>query len=368
MTTPWNASRWIVVLLMFSACAAGPAPSQPPAGAPATAGAPAPEPATHVSLLCGESARMVRFETMGVPADERPKDVAMDSRYIYVLFPSRLLRIPQGQERFQAEMTVARGDDLWVSMDLDPVDGSVWIATDRFVLRRISPNWKNEKIELQKVSGEGGLERIRVAQDALYASPICAKDAVWRIDRTGKILGSSFPMPERKVSDEPLSVSQLGCSKVRLERDAEGNVVAWDHENGKVFKVNGQGAWTETDPGFFKGVAIHDSTAKGLGVGTASERWYISGSVSDLFYWKGRPVFLGPVATTTRSGLSMGSGEIGVGIDTVLILPEAGGARDIIHTCAGAHLFDVATSSERYAAITEKALILGDMAGAPDLP
>jgi hypothetical protein len=357
---------WIAVLLLLSSCAAAPAPT--PSPAPARASAPEPDKVSRVSLLCGESARMVRFETMGVPADERPRAVALDSRNAYVLFPSRLLRIPQGEERFQAEMTVGRGDDLWVAMDLDPVDGSVWIATDRFVLRRISPDWKNEKIQLQKVSGEGGFEDIRVTRDALYASPICAQDAVWRLDRTGKVLGSAFPVPERKVGDEPLDASQLGCSKVRLERDAEGNVVAWDHENGKVFRVDGQGAWTEVAPGFFKAISIHDSTAKGLGVGTASEQWYVSGSVRDLFYWKGRPVFLGPMATRSDTKLAMGSGPFGVGSDTVLILPDAGGSRDIVHNCEGAYLFDVATTAERYAAITEDALIVGQMAGAPDLP
>lgn len=361
MTTPWKGSRWIAALLLLSSCASAPAPSQPGSASPA------PKP-SKISLLCGESARMVRFETMGVPADERPTAVAMDSRHIYVLFPSRLLRIPQGQERFQAEMTIGRGDDLWVSMDIDPVDGSVWISTDRFVLRRISPEWKNEKIEIQKVSGEGGFEDIRVARDALYASPICAKDAVWRIDRTGKILGSAFPVPERKVGDDPLNASRLGCSNIKLEHDAEGNLVAWDQEEGKVFRVDDQGAWTEADPGFFKTVRLHEPTAKGLDVGSASERWYISGLVDDLFYWKGRPVFLGPIATSSETNLGMGSGPIGIGVDTVLILPEAGGARDVIHGCAGAHIFDVATTPERYAAITEKALILGDLATAPDLP
>ncbi|HSN88431.1 MAG TPA: hypothetical protein VL025_16845 [Thermoanaerobaculia bacterium] len=370
MTAPWNGSRWIVALLLLSSCASAPAPAPSQPGSPAAPAAPSaaaqPPKPSKVSLLCGETARMVRFSDLGVPEGERPTDVALDSRYIYVLFPSRLLRIPQGQERFQAEMTIGRGDDLWGAMDIDPVDGSVWISTDHFVLRRITPNWQNEKVKVQNVAGEGGFQDIRATRDGLYAMPACAEDAVWRLDRTGKILGSAFPAPKR--ADEPLDTSRLGCSSVRLERDADGNLVAWDHENGKVFRVDGNGTWTETDPGFFRDVSSHEPTAKGLDIGTASERWYAAGTVGNLFYWKGRPVFLGPVALMSDLKLSARSRRMGTGIDSVLILPDTAGSRDFIHHCGDAFLIDVATTPERYAAITEEALILGDMATAPDLP
>ena len=338
---------FLLPLLLLAACAA-----------------PAPKPVTQpeanrvprVSLFCTPAARTLRFDAMGVPSDELPVSVALDSRYAYVLFTSRLLRVPLEGNAIEPEMTIGRGDDLWVDMDLDPVDGSVWIATDKSVLRRITPGWESQKLEM-KIDGEGGFDRIRVGRDAIYASPVCAKDAVWRIDRSGKVLGSAFPLGEVKVPDEPVDPIELRCSKVRLERDAQGGLVAWDYSRRKVWRADGQGSWSETDPGFFQGVSIHPSTAKGVDLGTETEQWYVAGRAHSLFYWKGRPVFLGNHA----SGGSLG-------MATVLILPGQGSPRDALDQCGGKMILSAATTAERYAAITGEELILGEMAGAPGLP
>lgn len=312
---------------------------------------PVPKPVTRpgvdrvprVSLFCTPSARTVRFDAMGVPSDELPVSVALDDRYAYVLFTSRLLRVPLDAATVEPEMTIGRSDDLWVAMDLDPVDGSVWIATDKAVLRRITPGWESEKLE---VKGEGGFDGIKVGRDAIYASSFCAKDAVWRLDRSGNVLGTAFPIGEIKIPDEPVHPMELRCSKVRLERDPEGGLLAWNYKDRTVFRADGQGGWTETDPGFFQGISIHPSTAKGVDVGTETEQWYVAGRAHSLFYWRGRPVFLGNHASGGKRGMA-----------TVLILPGKGDALD---QCGGKMILSAATREERYAAITQEELILGE--------
>lgn len=334
-----------LLLLLLAACAA---PAPKPVTKPEVNRVP------RVSLFCSPSARTVRFDAMGVPSDELPVSVALDSRYAYVLFTSRLLRVPLEGSAVEPEMTIGRGQDLWIDMDLDPVDGSVWIATDKSLLRRITPGWESQKLDTKI---EGGFDGIRVNRDAIYASPVCAKDAVWRLDRSGNVLGSAFPVGEIKIPDEPVHPMELRCSKVRLERDAQGGLVAWDYSRRKVWRVDGQGSWSETDPGFFQGVSIHPSTAKGVDLGTETEQWYVAGRAHSLFYWKGRPAFLG----NSASGGTLGTA-------TVLILPGKGSPRDALDDCGGKMILSAATTAERYAAITGEELILGEMAGAPALP
>ncbi|MFL6201370.1 MAG: hypothetical protein ACJ76J_19540 [Thermoanaerobaculia bacterium] len=336
-----------LLLLLFAACAA---PSTKPVTRPEVNRVP------RVSLFCSPSARRVRFDAMGVPSDELPISVALDSRYAYVLFTSRLLRVPLEGSAVEPEMTIGRGQDLWIDMDLDPVDGSVWIATDKALLRHITPGWESRKLDV-RMEDEGGFDGIRVGRDAIYATPVCAKDAVWRLDRSGNLLGSAFALGEIKIPDEPVHPMELRCSKVRLERDAQGDIVAWDYGRRKVWRVDGQGSWSETDPGFFEGVSIHPSTAKGVDLGTATEQWYVAGRAHSLFYWKGRPVFLGNAASGGSTGTT-----------TVLILPGKGSPRDALDECGGKMILSAATTAERYAAITGEELILGEMAGAPSLP
>ncbi len=347
--------RFLVLPLLLAACSQSPKP-----GAPEKASsAPGAGRIARVSLFCSSAKRSVSFASLGVPSDEQPVAVTLDSTYAYVLFPSRILRLPLEGEQVEPEMTLNRGRELWVDLDLDPVDGSVWIATDQFVLRRITSGWQGEKVEIRKVAGSGGFDSIQIARDAIYAAPACAQDAVWRLDRQGNVLGSAFPIGERPAPDpdEPVDPAELSCSKVRLERDAEGNVFAWDYGAHKVFRVDDQGNWSETDPGVFREVSNHPSTARGADVGTGSEQWYVSGLVRGLFFWKGRPVFLGNYASRPAGGM-----------DTVLIIPGNGAPRDAFDDCRGDFILDAATSADHYAAITDKALILGGMAGAPGLP
>src|SRR5215204_819756 len=138
----------LLPLVLVTACAA---PSPKPVTKPEVSRVP------RVSLFCTPSARTVRFDAMGVPSDELPMSVALDSKYAYVLFTSRLLRVPLDGTAVEPEMTIGRSDDLWVDMDLDPLDGSVWIATDKSLLRHITSGWESQKVEVAGVSGFDGI-------------------------------------------------------------------------------------------------------------------------------------------------------------------------------------------------------------------
>jgi hypothetical protein len=346
MASPASRPNWalllaVVSLLPLCSCASSPPPAakqEPPA-------------APHI---CHPKASFVTFVSLGVPESERALDLATTDDYDYVLFaPARLLRLSRLQGQVKVEMLVGESGERWKALALDPLDGSVWVATEEFVLVHVSPSLRMTKVPLQRVAGSGGFVRLVVARDAIYAAPTCADDGVWRIDRTGKILASAFPAAHD--SDQPRTMAQL-CSRVRLDRDPEGNVVVWGWQERQLHRVDEQGAWSQVDAGVF--ATLPDTQAiKGVDVGSLREQWYFSGAAG-LFLWKGKPVFLG--TPTIRN--------VGRGADTVLLVPAPGGARELIENCHGASLSRVAATANRYTALIGTGIVLGDMATAPDLP
>jgi hypothetical protein len=348
-----------VAVLLLCSCASGASTTRPaaPTASPAApsvspaapaAAAPAAPKAAHI---CHPKASFVSFTSLGVPEDEHPADLLSTDDYDYVLFePARLLRLSREAGKVKVEMVLGQVGTHWKAIALDPVDGSVWVGTDEFTLVRVSPSLRQTKVPLQRVTGTGGFVRLVVARDAIYAAPACAAEAVWRIDRAGKILGSAFLV--MRDPDQPLPSSMV-CSNVRLDRDPEGHVVAWDSQ--KLHRAD-QGVWSEVDSGVF--ASLPDSRVlKGVDVGTANEQWYFNGAAG-LFLWKGQPVFLG---SPTIHNLGKGS-------DTILLVPRAGQAHELIESCFGASVLRVASTPSRYAALIRKGIILGDFATAPDLP
>jgi len=348
------------VLALTAGCASAPKPA-------ATAVVEEPGP-PRVTLICHDKAVAARFAELGVTDREQPIGIALGKDAAYVLFrPARLLRITRKEGKIQAETALGNSGESWTALDVDPLDDSVWVATDKLTLLRISPEWKSRSVKIQtKVEGTGSFQRLRVAPDAIYAAPSCAEAAVWRIDRDGKVLGTAFSDSPVKLAgnDEPLQPGELRCSFVRLERGANGEVLAWDAQKKTLHQADGQGTWTAADPihaGFFKAVEDAQPTmtvAKGMAVGKRDEAWYVTtGIMGDLFWWKGKPVFLGPV-----TALSAG------GANTLLLVPRGDGMREIVESCYGAMIVAITTTPTQYAAVTRDAIILGDFATAPDLP
>jgi hypothetical protein len=346
------------LILLLSACASAPAPSAP---APT---ATEPEPKT-VSLVCHDKSTAIRFADIGVPEGERALAVAVQGDNAYVLFrPGRLVRLTRREGRAQVEMSLAPPGEKWTSMAVDPTDGSLWISSDHFALRRFDRDWNAKGVQLKRVVGTGGFASFLVAPDAIYARPFCAEDGIWRIDREGNILSSAFPAPppDPATQDRPMNPDELRCSPVRLERDPEGRIVVWNPVTRTLHQADAQGTWTEVPPSFFAAVRQGEglgSVVKGRGVGSAEEQWYLKGDAGDLFYWKGRPIFFGGLAMRSRGGHN-----------TVLLVPreDGSGFEELVESCYKLPIFDVATDGPRYAAITDQVVVFGDFATAPDLP
>ncbi|HVT57580.1 MAG TPA: hypothetical protein VHR45_04195 [Thermoanaerobaculia bacterium] len=336
--------------LLLCSCASS-SPGGAPAARPEVKREAKPEAATHI---CHPKASFASFASLGVPESERAVDLVSTDDFDYLLFaPARLVRLSRQQGQVKVEMVVGDSGAPWKALALDPVDGSVWVATAEFFLVHVSPSLRMTKVPLQRVAGSGGFVRLVVARDAIYAAPTCADDAVWRIDRTGKILGSAFRVV--RDSEQPDTMAEL-CSGVRLDRDPDGNVVAWDWRQRQLHRVDEQGVWSKVDGGAFAALPS-PRVLKGVDVGSRNEQWYFSGAAG-LFLWKGKPVFLGQ--GTIRN--------LGQGSDTVLLVPAAGGTRELLESCRGASLLRVATTANRYAALIHAGIVLGDLATAPDLP
>jgi hypothetical protein len=354
------------VLLLLSACASSSAvPATAPGTSPAVAAEPEPQ---RVSLVCHDKSTAVRFDQMGIPQGERPKAVAVHGDETYVLFePGRLARITRKEGKAQLEMSLAPPGGTWTAMAVDPTDGSVWVSNDHFALIHFDRDWNVQSVKIKRVEGTGGFQSLQVAADAIYAKPFCAEEGIWRLDRKGNILSSSFPVPPPDPSDDrPMSVEELGirCSPVRMERDPEGHIVVWDYSRRTLHQVDDQGTWTEVPPTFFATLqarsADEGAVVKGADVGGAQEQWYLKSPARDLFYWKGRPVFFGGFTSQSRSQ----------GQNTVLLLPraDASGFDELIESCYGLAIWDVASDGSKYAAVTDKVVVFGDFATAPDLP
>jgi len=214
-------------------------------------------------------------------------------------------------------------------------------------------------VPLQKVEGEGGFYDLEVAASGLYVEPTAAEHAVWRIGRDGRVLSTDFPVP--KAEAERLDLLTGGVAgvngeatarmgEVRLERDADGAVLAWLVGRNEIYRADAAGRWSPFAPGVF--ASGPDETVRGADVGTDDERWYVRGRGA-LFYWKGTPVFLGSHTMLERQGK----------VGTLYLFPEG---RELFEACNGWFVVDVATDDTGYAALTNRGVVIGDFAAAPE--
>src|SRR4051794_2514003 len=343
--------------------------SAPPAAAPGSSKASGQKAAAPISinLLCHEGARAVWFDKMGVPEGEQPVDIALTREAIWVLFDSgRILRTGRAGEHLEVQMQFLPVRAEIGAIAVDPIDDSIWVVSNSSLsLYHLTSDGQLTTVRLQrKVEGTGGLAGLVAARDSLYAQPTCADSAVWRLDRSGRLLGTAFNAPA-KTGGEPDVVSVSGqfqgaCYAVRLERDSQGHVLAWDSQKQATFEVDDQGNWTPSQSrlfAHFKDMAF-GRQLKGVDVGERSEQWYFAGVSGNLFFWKGRPVFVGSYTSKEKSR----------GNDTVLYLPGEDAAQEILMPCNGFAVRRVAADATGYAAVTYRFLILGDLASAPDLP
>ena len=341
--------------------------SAPPAGAPASSKAgPKGEELTSVNLLCHEGARAVRFDKMGVPDGERPVDVALTRGFTWVLFDSgRVLQLSRGGERLAVQMRFLPVKAEIGAIAVDPLDDSVWVVSHSSVnLYQITADGQMSTVKLQrKIEGEGGFSGLVVARDAIYAQPTCADTAVWRLDRSGRLLGTAFNSPPANAAGGGLPAGKQGPERLlpgaSRARRAGAHPGLGPREEDRP-TVDDQGNWAPAQSrvfAHFKEMG-QDLGIKGVNVGEKSEQWYFPGVGGNLFFWKGRPVFVGNYTAKERAR----------GADTVLYLPGEDASREILMPCNGFAVRRVAADPTGYSAVTDRFLILGEIASAPDLP
>src|SRR3954454_5093488 len=206
--------------------------SAPPAAAPGSSKASGQKAAAPISinLLCHEGARAVRFDKMGVPDGERPVDIALNRGSTWVLFDSgRVLQLSRGGERLAVQMRFLPVKAEVAALAVDPLDDSVWAVSHSSVnLYQINADGQMSTVKLQrKIEGQGGFSGLVVSRDAIYAQATCADTAVWRLDRAGRLLGTSFNAPPKKDDEAEVVLPAGGlhraCYSVRLERDDQGH-------------------------------------------------------------------------------------------------------------------------------------------------
>lgn len=353
--TSWIASA---LALTLASCASAPS-SQARAARPDEAAARQAElQLQSIPLLCHDRAHYVPFEKLSVPSPELPIDIALTKDHIWVLFRQRLVQLDRKVEKLAVQMYLSPLEEEWSQIDVDPVDETVWVAArTSFAVYRSASAGQLRRVELQtNVEGEGGFFGLLVGRDAIYAQPSCAEAAVWRIDRSGKLLGTAFKEPPRVQEVLHIGEPAPHCTVVRLDRDVDGRILAWTRRH-ETWEVDGEGLWKPSDSHVLEPIADRSSvmSLKGLNLGKESEIWYSgSGYRGQLFFWKGQPVFLGGWASGPR------------GSDTMLYLPSA--REPVIMPCQETGVLHVATDARGYAAITNRFVVFGDFAEAPDLP
>lgn len=349
MIHPLRRAALAAVLLALAACSSQPAPRPAPA-------APPPGKAPRIlssSAFCGSTARVVRFSQVGIAHKEQPFEAAVTDRYVWVLVdPARLLRIPRDGEGF--EILDGAPGEVWTAMDADPRDGSIWIAARDFGFVHVAPDLAATRVRLQHaVEGKSGFVRLLVGPDALYVQPFCSDRGVWRIGWDGKPLGTAFPEPQ-SAGGGAADPERIDCSPVRLERAADGRVLARDPERHVVYALGEGGAWRREPGDLFAGVPRQPQYAYVFNSVDEGSVYRFTPFAERLLDWKGRPIFLGHPDANPRSTVFYALGD------------GRGGARPA--ACSGRSVRNLVTGAGGYAAVLPDFVIFGDLASAPDLP
>jgi hypothetical protein len=255
--------------------------------------APAPAPAPQsASWLCATAPLDVALQKAGVPAGSQAIDVALSADKVSVLLaPARIVTFSRTDPK-DVDMIVGGEKSPWRAIDRDPTDGSLWVASDESVsLLHITVAGERKIVPGPAVQGQGGLRQIRVARDAIYATPTSAQNAVWRMSRTGgKLLGQAFP---QENADEVPDARDALRWNIWLARDLDGNVMAFDLWKGEMYRAGDDGAWGPLPERFPAHPLSSGRSLHGAQVGTSSESWYFTDDIRSFFFTPAGPALLG---------------------------------------------------------------------------
>ncbi len=311
------------------------------------------------ALLCNASARVTAWKSIKVPESYHPLDVALTQDRVWVLLsPPALVSLPREGEVGEPVFSLPRGEADWSAIDADPVDGSLWIASSNaYRLVHITPDGKQRRIELKRVQGEGGLRQIRIGRERVYGVPVCADEALWIFNREGELVDYSFEAGERLADVDTTRAVNLGyaCPTVFMTRGAEGEVLALDPEDVKLYRAGEGKVWDVVGgpfdlepPGRYTSATdLRKIRLEGIG-----EAYYLPDLVSRLFLYGGNPMLLGG-RVAERNRLR----------GTLLYRVEGNTLTPVVEVCGGQILIDVESDGKGYAAITARELVVGRFEG-----
>lgn len=265
-------------------------------------------------LVCEVPVRKILLSELGLPEGSRARDMALTRSKIWILFEPALLvelsRQAKGPEEMEEEMEMVYGakGDVWETLSVSPRDGSLWLASSTAPRLWHKPPLGRVRPVRVPQAKEGGFRDVVARWDGIYIAPTsCNGNSVWRVDPTGKLLGTALP--------------QTTCPPVDLETDWSGNTWALLPQTGETFTLSSGDRWSPGKPS-----------------GPWPER---AGSFRGWFFWGTEPV-------------GMGGEE-----ETVLVR----GAEPFREDCgAGNRLLRVAGDARGWAALTREWLLLGEHA------
>ena len=339
----------LLLVLVLASCALLPRPAEnllPPADPEPPAAPPAQPPVvlaqpTISSIriskqICGvEMGHTIDLAELSLPEGSRPVALALTKDTVWLLFePALLVGVPRDTEAPEpvavpefgaveemADLISGPAGVTWSSLDVDPWDGSVWLASEATPgLWRKRPGRRPEAVRLQGTPAlrQGGFRGVLAGRGSVWLAPACADSSVWRLAPSGKLLGTAL---EGGSGDCPAAV---------LERDWAGTVWALRPGSGELFRMGFDQGWQPA------------------GADLAAPAPAPAGSepVRSWFFWGAEPFGL------------LGSGDGG---EPLLVRHAANGAETFREDCgAGNALVDVAGDERGWAVLTRQWLRLAD--------
>lgn len=345
------AGALLLGLAITAGCASAPTPAEPPI--------------PDAAWVCGPGARTLAWSELGVPERARPIDLALGPDAVWVLFePTFLLRVARaaGADEEPTFTSPPREGETWSAVDVDPSDGSVWLARrDAYEALRLVEGGAR-RVRLDRVTGEGGLVELVAAGEALHTTPFCADHALWTFDRQGGGLRAGFAAPEGEGFDvDNTRMINMGnaCPRVHLARDTDGRITAFDPFGVRLHRFAGDeweavgGPFDLQPPTRYTDV----TTLREERVGPEQAARYLPDVVRGLTFLGGRPVLVGgPVVVDLEGNLTSTEGTVLYRLEGDVLVPA-------FERCDGELLLDLESDAAGHAAVTERSLILGPAAG-----
>jgi hypothetical protein len=183
-----------------------------------------------------------------VPEGSRAIDLALGKSKIWILFePSLLVGIPRAESRTEpvavaeygaleeTDMIPGPRPDAWRTVAVDPWDGTLWLASPSGLWRRRS----GRRPEPVPVAGAAkGFTSVVAGRGAVWVTPGCSTNGVWKLDSKGKVLAAALPQPD----------APGGCATALLERNWSGDVLALRTDgagpsSGELLRLAFNGTW-----------------------------------------------------------------------------------------------------------------------------